>query len=139
MSFYRILPLAITGLIVSACSESFSVDEQTKTRIDCFSSKTVMTIANRVHEGTQAGIDPNILSGIRIEEIDDSLAILKAAGINGEAATYFEFETARRLNAMQDALRAREPETLAFQVDTDAYKIMTETQEMAETCQFEVE
>lgn len=137
MSFYRILPIAIVGLIAAACSDTATFDEAAKGQIDCLSSKTVVAIAAKVHEGTKAGLSPDEVSGVRAGEISANLAALKASGMDSEAATYFEFETARRLNAMQDALKARDPETLTFDVDSEAYKTMTDTQEMAEACQFE--
>lgn len=131
MKTLKIVPIALLGLLISACGSSVSVSDEDKVQIDCLSAKTVVAIANTIHEGAQAGLSPDELSGVQANKTEDGLDILRATSLGSNAQNYFEFETARRLNGIQDALRLRDPAS-------DEQKDMDETYELAETCKFEV-
>ncbi len=124
-----VLTLA-SGFAVMSCSGAASIDDAAKTKIDCLASKTVMSIAETVREGTAAGLSPDDLAGVQADKTNDGLSTLEASDLGGEGAAYFEFETARRMNAMQAALRSGDQES-------EAFKTLTETRTLAGSCTFD--
>ncbi len=131
MTVSRTLTAALAGLTLTACGGSGTndLDEAAKTRIDCLASKTVVLIADTIRGGIADGVQPDQLSDVQAEKIADGVAIVETARIGEGASNYFEFETVRRLNAMQNAIRSGDQ-------DSDDRRTMIETQAIAETCSF---
>jgi len=131
MIISRTLPVAVACLTLTACGGSGAgkLDEAAKTQIDCLASKTVVLISDTVRDGVIAGLQPDQLSDVQSDKTADGLDILETARLGEGASSYFEFETARRINAMQNAIRSADR-------DSDDFRTMIETRTIAETCTF---
>ena len=119
--------LAFTAIV--GCSSPETVSDADKMNIDCLSAKTVMEITNAAKAAIVAGQSSAQLQKLQGTIIETGAETLSAKYLGNMHEAYYEFETNRRLTAMQNAVANRAPESPDQQV-------MDETIDLAKTCTF---
>jgi len=122
-----ILPLSFAALV--ACGESPTLDSNSEAMIDCLAAKTALEVSQTVKAGIEAGKSPEDLSSVQNDVTEANVDVLKQVFPDQQQQTYFEYQTAKRLNAVQDALA--NPNGAA-----EAKAMMDETFAMARDCTF---
>ncbi|MEQ3746194.1 MAG: hypothetical protein ABNH53_08185 [Henriciella sp.] len=117
-------------ITLSACNSSTeTVSDADKLTIDCLASKTVIEITDGVKKAILDGKSQGDLRSIQNSAIDAGAETLSSKFPRGMHEAYFEFETNRRLTAMQNALSNRAP-------NSPDQLTMDETIDMVQTCVF---
>lgn len=124
---FTLTALAISA--VAACGGPETVSDADKVAIDCLASKTVVEIADAVKAAIVAGKSTDELRALQESRIDSGAETLSSKFPSNMHEAYFEFETNRRLTAMQNAVANRAPSS-PDQITMD------ETMDMAKTCNF---
>ena len=126
----KALILPITLFALSACGAATPrMDADSEAMIDCLASQAVVEISDAVKTGMEAGKSADALRPIRGKVTDAKLKELQAVYTEQKERTYFEFQTAKRLNAVQEALA--DPENAS-----SAKTLMDETFALAQDCTF---
>lgn len=122
------LPIALATLV--ACGGNGAVlDAESEAMIDCLASKTVLEITDKVKAGVEAGKSADALRPIQSTVTATNIETLETVFTEQSQKTYFEYQVAKRLNAVQDALN--DPEGA-----TAAKATMDETFALAQDCSF---
>lgn len=125
-----IVPAIVLVTATSACSgPATTVSDKDKVSIDCLASQTVVKITNSVKQAIKDGEPQSALKKIQATTIDAETETLASKFPKKMHEAYFEYETKRRLTAMQNALSNRSP-------DSPDQLTMDETMSMAKTCNF---
>ena len=122
------LVLAI-GLTGAACSLPSRLSAADTAELDCRASQTVVELTTQVRNGLQSDMPGLDARALQATLTDQGLQQVKAI-YPGKTMhhAYYEFEVAHRARALQSALASPDPAS-------DDYKLMTETLDLAETCQ----
>lgn len=115
---------------IAACNSPVTtVSDADKVSIDCLASQTVMKITNSVKQAIIDGESQSTLKKIQATTIAAETETLASKFPKKMHEAYFEYETKRRLTAMQNALSNRS-------ADSPDQLTMDETMSMAKTCNF---
>ena len=127
----RIVVAAFSSLILlSACGGNTpDISAEDKTQIDCLAAKTVKQITDEVSVAIADGATQDELRSLTDKIIASNAETLKSRFSEDDHNVYHEFESRRRLTAMQNALMNRSP-------DSPDQKLMDATFELAATCTF---
>jgi len=122
------LTCLIGALFLSACNSAQStLSDADKTDIDCLASITVMNIAEAVRSGLDNGKQAEDLQSLRGDLTQEGLTRLRQKHDSQAHADYFQDQTDKRLQAMQNALSNR-------QTQSPDHELMDETRQLAENC-----
>ncbi|MDJ0922703.1 MAG: hypothetical protein QNI84_16365 [Henriciella sp.] len=123
-----VMPCAFTALI--ACSGSGSeFTAADEAMIDCLASRTVQEVTDTVKTGIEAGKSPDDLRPVQAEVTEANIEVLQSVYPDQQQQIYFEYQVARRLNAVQDALNTPD-------AAPEAQALMEETFTLAKDCRF---
>lgn len=126
----KALFLPVVLLSLAACgSATPRMDAASEAMIDCLAAKTVVEISDKVKAGVEAGKTSDQLRPVQAEVTKANMKTLEATYTEQQQKTYFEYQTAKRLNAVQDALA--NPNGAA-----EAKQSMDETFALARDCTF---
>ena len=131
MNRKHIITAAVSSfLLLSACGGSTpDISAEDKVEIDCLAAKTVKQITDEVSVAIAGGATQDELRSLTDKIITSNAETLKTRFSEDDHNVYHEFESRRRLTAMQNALMNKAP-------DSPDQKLMDATFELAATCSF---
>lgn len=119
----------VSVVLIAACARTQQISEADRTALSCLAAKNVIDITSLVRDGISAG---ETAEALRVKQ-DDIVAagLIQAKALFPKQSmhhTYFEYDVARRLKAVQAGLNSADEQS-------EDVQLMIDTFERGESCE----